>query len=49
MIGDDLKVDILGAKQVGIDQIFYNNSGIQHNEEITFEVDSLKKIIDILN
>ncbi|NVN96308.1 MAG: noncanonical pyrimidine nucleotidase, YjjG family [Bacteroidetes bacterium] len=49
MIGDDLKVDILGAKQVGIDQIFYNNSGIQHNEKITFEVDSLKKIINILN
>ncbi|MEI6695341.1 MAG: YjjG family noncanonical pyrimidine nucleotidase [Bacteroidota bacterium] len=49
MIGDDLKIDILGAKQIGIDQIFFNPSGIQHNEVITFEIDSLKQIFEILN
>lgn len=49
MVGDDLKVDILGAKRIGIDQIYFNPSGIQHNETITFEIDSLEKIFEILN
>ena len=49
MIGDDLKIDILGAKQIGIDQIFFNPSGIQHNEVITYEIVSLKQIFEILN
>ncbi len=49
MIGDDLQTDILGAKNAGIDQIFFNIDNISHNEEITHEIDSLIKIIDILN
>jgi putative hydrolase of the HAD superfamily len=49
MIGDDLKVDILGAKQVGIDQIFFNYSGITHNEEISYEIKSLLELKEILN
>jgi putative hydrolase of the HAD superfamily len=49
MIGDDLKVDVLGAKQVGMDQIFYNTSGISHNEDITFEIRSLLELKYILN
>jgi len=49
MIGDDLHIDILGAKLAGIDQIYFNPSGIQHNEDITFEIDSLEKIFEILN
>ena len=49
MIGDDLKVDILGAKKVGIDQIFYNYSGVIHNEQITFEIKSLLELKEILN
>lgn len=48
MIGDDLRVDILGAKGVGIDQIFVNYESEPHSEEISFEVNSLKKIEEIL-
>ena len=49
MIGDDLNVDILGAKQSGIDQIFFNYSGIIHNEEISYEIKSLLELKEILN
>ncbi len=49
MIGDDLIIDILGAKNAGIDQIFFNYENTIHNEDVTYEVDSLKKIIEILN
>ena len=49
MIGDDLKIDILGAKNAGIDQIFFNVDNVKHNENITFEIDSLKQIIEIFN
>jgi putative hydrolase of the HAD superfamily len=48
MIGDDLEVDIIGARNYGIDQIYYNPNGIVHNEKTTFEVKSLKEIIEIL-
>lgn len=48
MIGDDLVTDILGAKQFGIDQIYFNPMGIEHNEEITYEVRSLLQISEIL-
>lgn len=49
MIGDDLKVDVLGAKQAGMDQIFYNTGGIIHDEEITYEISSLMDLKFILN
>lgn len=48
VIGDDLKVDIIGAKNAGIDQIFFNNNKIEHNEEITYEINSLLEIKKIL-
>jgi len=38
MIGDDFEVDILGAKNVGMDQIFFNNNGYSFKDEATFEV-----------
>jgi putative hydrolase of the HAD superfamily len=49
MIGDDLKVDVIGARQAGMDQIFYNTSGISHDEDITFEIRSLLELKYILN
>jgi putative hydrolase of the HAD superfamily len=49
MIGDDLKIDLLGARQAGIDQIYFNPSGIPHNEDITFEINSLYELKEILN
>ena len=48
MIGDDLRVDILGAKGAAIDQVFVNYKSVPHSEEITFEVNELKEIEGIL-
>ncbi|MCD4773848.1 MAG: YjjG family noncanonical pyrimidine nucleotidase, partial [Bacteroidales bacterium] len=47
IIGDDLKVDILGAKTFGMDQVYVNFDNIPHSEDITFEIDSLKKLQEI--
>ncbi len=48
MIGDEMAVDIDGARAAGIDQIFYNASGKTVKGERTFEVKSLKEIMGIL-
>ena len=48
MIGDEMAVDIDGARAAGIDQVFYNPSGESVEGERTFEVRSLKEIIGIL-
>lgn len=48
MIGDDLENDILGAKKFGIDQVFFNPNSSNHNESVTFEIQGLKQLTDIL-
>lgn len=48
MIGDDLAVDIIGSRSIGMDQLYVNYDDSQHTEDITFEVSSLKEIEDIL-
>lgn len=48
MIGDDIEADIIGARQFGIHQIYFNPESTPHNEIITHEVDSLLKITEIL-
>jgi putative hydrolase of the HAD superfamily len=48
MIGDDLVVDILAAKAAGMDQIYVNFGRNPHDEEISFEISSLKELIEIL-
>lgn len=48
MIGDDLKVDILGAKAMGMDQVYVNFTNYEHCQDITHEVDALEKIKEIL-
>ena len=48
MIGDNLEADILGAKEVGIDQVFFNPDGLPNQEEVTFEIQNLKELIGIL-
>lgn len=47
MIGDDLEVDIHGASNAGIDQVYFNPNNIPHNSEITFEISSLKELMEI--
>jgi len=48
MIGDNLEVDILGAKGVGMDGVYFNPKNIDHHEEVKFEVKSLSEIEFIL-
>ena len=48
MIGDEIEIDLLGAKAVGLDQLFVNYPGKAHNESFTYEVRTLAEIIDIL-
>ena len=48
MIGDDYEVDILGAKDMGLSQIFFDPFDKQQLSESTFHISSLKEIIDIL-
>ncbi|NOQ26523.1 MAG: noncanonical pyrimidine nucleotidase, YjjG family [Bacteroidales bacterium] len=48
MIGDDLQVDIVGAKDFGLDQIFFNPYKKKHSENITHEINSLEKLQEIL-
>ncbi|OFX90106.1 MAG: noncanonical pyrimidine nucleotidase, YjjG family [Bacteroidetes bacterium GWF2_33_16] len=44
MIGDDLETDILGARNMGIDQVYFNTDKVRHNEAITYEISSLNEL-----
>ena len=48
MIGDDLEVDILGARRFGIDQVFLNRDNVVHSDPVTYEIKSLLVLKDIL-
>ena len=48
MIGDSLKAYILGAKNAGIDQVYYNPDRVAHDEEITHEIACLSELRHIL-
>ncbi len=48
VIGDEMAVDIDGARAAGIDQVFFNPSGKEKEGEKTFEVRSLIEIMEIL-
>ncbi len=48
MIGDALDIDILGAKNVGMSQIFFNPKKISHNQQPTYEIHCLSEIKTIL-
>ena len=47
MIGDTLDVDILGAINAGIDQVFVNHTGITGDIRPTYTVRSLKELEEI--
>ncbi len=47
MIGDTIEVDIQGAINAGIDQVFVNHTGISAAINATFTVNSLKELEDI--
>ena len=48
MIGDDITSDVLGAKQVGIDQVFYNYNNIQIPVDASYIISNLKELFKIL-
>lgn len=48
MIGDNLEVDIIGAKNARIDQVFFNPLKMSHKETITFEISCLSELLKIL-
>ncbi|MDP3462907.1 MAG: YjjG family noncanonical pyrimidine nucleotidase [Bacteroidales bacterium] len=48
MIGDDLEVDIEGAKNAGLDQIYFNPDGISHDTSVTCEIRSLTDLYILL-
>lgn len=48
MIGDNLKADIIGARNAQLDQIYFNPEGSVHSEDITYEVRDLIEIASFL-
>ena len=48
MIGDDLEVDIIGAKLFGMKQAYFNPKKEKHQEQLTFEIDCLSQLMEIL-
>jgi len=47
MLGDNIEVDILGAMNAGIDQVFINHYNIVTDIQPTFTVNSLKELENI--
>ncbi len=49
MIGDDFEADIMGAKEVGMDQIYFQPNGVKDQNKIaTYTVSHLEELKDIL-
>jgi len=48
MIGDNLDVDILGARNAQMDQVYFNPERVQHADEPTFEIHCLSELLEIL-
>ena len=48
MIGDSLEQDIGGARNFGMDQIYFNPKKINHSEKVSFEIHSLEQLKTIL-
>jgi putative hydrolase of the HAD superfamily len=48
MIGDDLEVDVIGARNYGIDQVYYNPGGLIHHETVSFEIRRLAELRNFL-
>lgn len=48
MIGDDLHVDIVGAREAGWHQVYFNPLGNQHTESVTYEIKALNELNQIL-
>ena len=48
MIGDDIEIDINGARNYGIDQVYFNPGNKKYNVASKFEIRTLKELMNIL-
>jgi putative hydrolase of the HAD superfamily len=48
MIGDNWIADIMGAKQFGIDTVYYNPAGLTFDESPTYDIRRLEELMLIL-
>jgi YjjG family noncanonical pyrimidine nucleotidase len=48
MIGDSIGADCIGARNAGIDQVYFNPQEIPHSEALTFEIRDLVELKKIL-
>jgi putative hydrolase of the HAD superfamily len=48
MIGDDLHVDIVGARESGWHQVYFNPSKGEHGEAVTYEIAEMTELMGIL-
>lgn len=48
MIGDNFYADIMGAKQVGIDQVWFNPYKEISDSNATYEIENLKELLNFL-
>jgi putative hydrolase of the HAD superfamily len=48
MIGDSYEVDIIGARNAGIDQVYFNNMGDKKGKACTYEISELKELMKFL-
>jgi len=48
MIGDDLEADIVGARNAGWDQVYFNPNKLEHKEEVRHEIEHLTELMKIL-
>jgi len=48
MIGDNIDTDIIGAQNASMDHIFFNPNKTPHSLNVTYEINSLKQIMNIL-
>ncbi|WAC10710.1 YjjG family noncanonical pyrimidine nucleotidase [Dyadobacter pollutisoli] len=48
MIGDNWIADVMGAKQVGMDTVYYNPAGLKFDESPTYDIRRLEELMIIL-
>ena len=48
MIGDNLLTDIVGARTAGLDTVYFNPANKTHDENVTFEISSLRELRTLL-
>jgi putative hydrolase of the HAD superfamily len=44
MIGDSLEADVLGARDYGMEQVYFNPEARKHSEKITHEIKALEEL-----